>query len=206
IRGWKDPRTCVLLPFWRTVATIDDVVVVVRHPDAVSQSLAMRNELAADVAAEAWIRSLVQVRRSAPHARALFHEDAVADPVATASRLAGWLDLPPPDEKVRARIADWVDPDLVNAEAAASGDSPALRTARSLHAALRTGHASLGGVLERIHAGGLAERTVGELTHALRQARSRARQLESALADSEEARTAAEEARATAEEARTAAE
>ncbi len=41
---WKDPRTCVLLPFWSAVLEQRAAyVLVVRHPFEVSDSLARRN-------------------------------------------------------------------------------------------------------------------------------------------------------------------
>lgn len=44
---WKDPRTCLTLPFWRRVFDEDPVIVMIqRHPVEVAGSLATRNRLA----------------------------------------------------------------------------------------------------------------------------------------------------------------
>ena len=41
--GCKEPRLCLLHPFWRTVVAISHTVVVVRHPVEVVASLRRRN-------------------------------------------------------------------------------------------------------------------------------------------------------------------
>jgi len=40
--GWKDPRTCVTLPFWKEIVPEMTIVLCVRHPLEVAQSLAVR--------------------------------------------------------------------------------------------------------------------------------------------------------------------
>ncbi|CAN5519709.1 hypothetical protein BH11ARM2_BH11ARM2_23490 [soil metagenome] len=42
--GWKDPRTCLTLPFWQELVPNMSVVLCVRHPFEVAQSLAGRRE------------------------------------------------------------------------------------------------------------------------------------------------------------------
>lgn len=40
--GWKDPRTCITLPFWKEIVPEMTIVLCVRHPIEVAQSLAAR--------------------------------------------------------------------------------------------------------------------------------------------------------------------
>jgi len=40
--GWKDPRTCMTLPFWKEIVPEMTIVLCVRHPVEVAQSLAAR--------------------------------------------------------------------------------------------------------------------------------------------------------------------
>jgi hypothetical protein len=56
---WKDPRNCILLPFWRTVLACDPpVVLVVRDPIEVVASLWARDRISPDVALTLWERSM----------------------------------------------------------------------------------------------------------------------------------------------------
>jgi hypothetical protein len=57
--AWKDPRLCVLLPFWRAVLPGQhSVVLVARHPLDVAASLASRNGLERPHALAVWERYL----------------------------------------------------------------------------------------------------------------------------------------------------
>jgi hypothetical protein len=42
--GWKDPRNCLTLPFWRKLLPELNVLVIVRNPLEVAYSLRNRNE------------------------------------------------------------------------------------------------------------------------------------------------------------------
>ena len=56
---WKDPRLCVVLPFWRAALSGHQVaVLVVRHPLEVARSLAARNELTIGHGLAIWERYL----------------------------------------------------------------------------------------------------------------------------------------------------
>src|SRR5262245_52387172 len=37
--GWKDPRNCLTLPFWKSVVRLDRIVIPIRHPLEVAESL-----------------------------------------------------------------------------------------------------------------------------------------------------------------------
>lgn len=54
--GWKDPRTCLTLPFWQRIVTPQRYVIALRNPVDVAHSLAQRNGLAADLSVNLWLR------------------------------------------------------------------------------------------------------------------------------------------------------
>ena len=55
--GWKDPRTCLLLPFWRRSLSLSPIVVVVhRNPLEVAASLAARDGFTTERSLALWER------------------------------------------------------------------------------------------------------------------------------------------------------
>jgi hypothetical protein len=52
--GWKDPRNCLTLPFWRYMIPDLRVVLIVRHPVEVAQSLNVRNGVSPAFALNLW--------------------------------------------------------------------------------------------------------------------------------------------------------
>lgn len=54
---WKDPRTCLTLPYWRRVTALDGpAVLVYRRPQWVAASLAKRDEFSTPVSLALWER------------------------------------------------------------------------------------------------------------------------------------------------------
>lgn len=75
--GWKEPRTSVLLPFWKSIITNLRFVICVRNPLDVARSLATRNQLAVDHGAHLWnryMRSAIQDTEGFPRCL-VFYED-----------------------------------------------------------------------------------------------------------------------------------
>lgn len=63
---WKDPRACVLLPFWkRVLGPSHALLIVLRHPSAVAASLLHRDVLAVELGLAIWERSLRHALRDA---------------------------------------------------------------------------------------------------------------------------------------------
>ncbi len=91
---WKDPRACLLLPFWR--AALGDAVaavVVLRNPLDVARSLQRRNEMGTSVAVALWER---YNRLAVAHARGLpvlvtRFDDLLSDPPGWSRSAAGFL-------------------------------------------------------------------------------------------------------------------
>jgi hypothetical protein len=91
---WKDPRVCVLLPFWLAVLGRRHVaVVVLRDPVAIARSLARRNGLPPRLALAVWERSMRGVLRDAAALPALVvrYDDVVDAPRAAVDQVASFL-------------------------------------------------------------------------------------------------------------------
>jgi hypothetical protein len=89
--GWKDPRSCLTLPFWRTVAPPTHYVLCVRNPVDVARSL--RHTMSFEAGVSLW---LLYVRWALMHTGGrprmfVFYEDLMSDPQAHADRLAGFI-------------------------------------------------------------------------------------------------------------------
>ena len=94
---WKDPRTAVLLPFWRTVLRRPIVAVLVtRDPLAVARSLARRNVISLPTALslyERYCRLALTGLSGVPCYVAEF-EDSLEHPEQWRARVAAWLGGP----------------------------------------------------------------------------------------------------------------
>jgi Sulfotransferase family len=145
--GWKDPRTCITLPFWRRLLPEPRYVVCLRDPAEVSASLSARNGLAPVKGVYLWLRYTVEALRQTHGAtREVFiYEDFVAGWRAEIDRLARIAGV---DRTVD--VDDFVDPRLRHHSAAsvdlrASGARretlEALSIARTLYAEVRANRA-----------------------------------------------------------------
>ncbi len=119
--GWKDPRTCLTLPFWREVLTqIDRVesrlrfVICVRHPLDVAASLRERDSVEREEALNLWLRYMSEADRQTEGCRRLIvsYEDYFSDWEEQARRLAEFIDLETLSAKQRAAIATHLDEGL----------------------------------------------------------------------------------------------
>ena len=89
--GWKDPRTCLTLPFWRTVVEPTHYVICVRNPISVAKSLSHVMPLTAGVAL--WLEYLTLAflhTAGAPRILVLYDE-LMNDPRMQTHRLAAFL-------------------------------------------------------------------------------------------------------------------
>jgi GT2 family glycosyltransferase len=110
--GWKDPRTSLLLPFWRTVLPVDRVVLVVRDPIEVISSLAQRNGLDPEASARLWLRYHLTAQRDAPNALVLDYEDLLTDVDTGVQQLTEYTGLQGPTRDGWHEIRTFVDPAL----------------------------------------------------------------------------------------------
>ncbi len=92
--AWKDPRTSLLLPFWQRALRMRVLTVVIhRNPLEVARSLEARDGLTRTQALRLWEtynRALLANARGLP-ALVVAYEDLVADPLAVARMLHGYL-------------------------------------------------------------------------------------------------------------------
>lgn len=104
--GWKDPRTSLTLPFWRTVVDDLRVVAVVRNPLEVALSLRQRNGASLAFGLALWQATYRQLLAdTTPDERILTHYDAFfGRPAAEFERLLRWLGLPD-DQPVVTELA-----------------------------------------------------------------------------------------------------
>ena len=77
IWGWKEPRTTILLPFWKSLINQPRFVICVRSPLDVAQSLASRNQMATDLGGYLWSRYIRSAIRDTEgyHRRLVFYDD-----------------------------------------------------------------------------------------------------------------------------------
>jgi hypothetical protein len=89
----KDPRLCLLLPFWRDLLERPFCLLIHREPLAVARSLAARDGLPIPHGLALWetyTRQALAASRGLPRAL-VSHRELMADPVATLHRLHGEL-------------------------------------------------------------------------------------------------------------------
>jgi hypothetical protein len=91
---WKDPRACLLLPFWRTVLVPEPVaIVVVRNPVAVARSLEARDGIAVGYGLALWERYTRTLLRDLAGMRAYVvdYDATMEDPRAQVDRIVAFL-------------------------------------------------------------------------------------------------------------------
>jgi O-antigen biosynthesis protein len=114
--GWKDPRTCLTLPFWQDLIGPMRYVVCVRNPAAVAASLARRNGMSFDRAERLW---LLHVQASLAHTSGqprmfVSYEDLVDDWRPALRRLAAFIGDPDPadDPRVHDAVSEFVEREM----------------------------------------------------------------------------------------------
>ena len=93
--GWKDPRTSLTIPFWRSALGPLRVLVVVRNPLEVVTSLHRRNGFSLALGLTLWqIYAERILADSSPDARLMTHYDAYfLDPAREIDRVLAWLGM-----------------------------------------------------------------------------------------------------------------
>lgn len=126
--AFKDPRTSVLLPFWRRVRTDLRVIVCVRHPLEVAESMLRRG---ANYSREHWLRSWLAHTSAALAASAdadraiVLFDDLISAPRMVADDLAMFVFGEPPELERREAAAAAVHSHQRRSDAAAApGELP----------------------------------------------------------------------------------
>lgn len=114
--GWKDPRTCLTIPFWQDLIGSIRYVMCVRNPCAVAASLLHRNGMSAEKADRLW---LTHVQSSLAHTSGqprmfVFYEDLIADWVPELRRIAAFIGRPEQadDPRVHEAVAEFLETEL----------------------------------------------------------------------------------------------
>ncbi len=114
--GWKDPRTCLTLPFWKQLLPPVDYVICMRSPAEVAASLEKREGFPAEKSIRLWqtyTGSAIEHTAGLPR-HFIFYEDLIRSYRDEMSRLARFLgradSLDQPG--VPAAIQDFIDPEI----------------------------------------------------------------------------------------------
>jgi len=120
--GWKDPRCCLTLPFWRGLVPGLRVLVCVRDPLAAARSLAARGRVPYGEALALWLECNRRVLAAAPpEERVVTHyESYFQSPRAELRRVLRLLDVTAPRGAVR-RACAVIAPTLVHHRGAPGG-------------------------------------------------------------------------------------
>ena len=114
--GWKDPRICVTLPFWRTVVPDMRYVICLRNPMDVAHSLRARNGIPPERSLELWSRyNRAAIRNSAGQPRMFtFYDRFFEDMDRELDRLARFVgrQVPAPDSDSYGEIVAFVQKKL----------------------------------------------------------------------------------------------
>jgi hypothetical protein len=91
--GWKDPRTCLTLPFWQDLIGSMRYVICVRSPRAVMASLACRDGMKAEKAERLWLAHMQSglAHTSGQFRIFVFYEDLIHDWAPELRRLAAFV-------------------------------------------------------------------------------------------------------------------
>jgi hypothetical protein len=132
--GWKDPRTCITLPFWQRLVSGLRYVICLRNPVDIAHSLRSREgeERRLEEHVLAWLQHTASALvYTADRPRILVrYERFLDDPEHEVRRLARFVGredrLSEPD--LMARIVEFADPGLAHARSASStvADHPAI--------------------------------------------------------------------------------
>jgi hypothetical protein len=168
--AWKDPRTCLTLPFWQRILPPLRYVICLRHPADVAASLERRGRMPRERAVYLWlayVRSAFAYTAGLPRCFVCY-DRLIDDLPGEMLRLADFIGLSERAEQpeVRDAIASFVDPELRHHRSSSGarpaddrGDhdsSEALRLAGLAYAALASGDPLDEPEIRRALAGGLA--------------------------------------------------
>jgi hypothetical protein len=114
--GWKDPRTCLTLPFWRDLIGPMRYVICVRNPCSVMSSLARRNGMSGPQAERLWLAHMqpILMQTSGQPRMFVFYEDIIEDWPRELRRMAPFIGHPEraDDPRVHQAVRGFLERDL----------------------------------------------------------------------------------------------
>ncbi|MEP6915836.1 MAG: hypothetical protein ABJC89_09315 [Acidobacteriota bacterium] len=112
--GWKDPRTCLTLPFWQDLAGPMQYVVCVRNPCAVVASLTRRNAMSGERAERLWLaHAQAAIAQTSGRPRMFVgYEEILEDWEQALRRMAAFIGHPERAEApgTRAAVEEFLEP------------------------------------------------------------------------------------------------
>lgn len=113
--GWKDPRNCLTLPLWRTLLPGMKVLICVRNPLAVAESLGIRDGLTFSDAFDLWLtyNRLVLTAVPVAHRLVIHCETLLHHPHAELHRVLHWAGIAARHDRVK-RACQRIAPSLVH--------------------------------------------------------------------------------------------
>jgi hypothetical protein len=114
--GWKDPRTCLTLPFWQAFVSNPYYILCLRNPVDVASSLARRDQFPPEKSFKLWttyVCSALKYTEGKPRL-VVFYEDLIKDPGAEVNRLAQFLGKTKliGDMDLQLKVQSFVEKDL----------------------------------------------------------------------------------------------
>lgn len=114
--GWKDPRNCLTLPFWRQLLPEMRYVVCLRNPVDVAQSLAYRDSFSAEKSSSLWLSYVNSALGNSDGQPRLtvFYEDLIDNWQRELRRLAAFLGMPERAEQVelKDKVREFIEEGL----------------------------------------------------------------------------------------------
>ena len=107
--GWKDPRTCLTLPFWQQLLPDMRYIICLRNPVDVARSLEHRDSLSVEKSSDLWftyVSSALNYTEGKPRL-VIFYEDLMDDCPRELQRLADFLGKP--ERAKQAEVQEAVD-------------------------------------------------------------------------------------------------
>lgn len=113
--GWKDPRNCLTLPLWRELLPEMNILICVRNPLAVAESLWLRDGISSPHSLALWLTYNRRVLAAAPVAhRLVIHcETLLHNPHAELRRVLGWAGIATTHDQVK-RACQLITPSLLH--------------------------------------------------------------------------------------------
>ena len=105
--GWKDPRTCLTLPFWQQLLPNLRYVICLRNPVDVARSIEQRDSLSAEKSSNLWftyVSSALNYTEGKPRL-VMFYEDVMDDCLRELQRMAEFLGKPEQAKQVDVQEA-----------------------------------------------------------------------------------------------------
>lgn len=165
--GWKDPRACLLLPFWRRLSPGLHCVLCIRDPLEVARSLHKRDRVTPHKASFLWLHYVAESFRGVGDApcAVFFYDDLLKDPARQLDRLLRFCGIE--SRQVLGACLGVVEPGLrrQHAESPSEAGEVPLEWCRLVYRQLRTLFAEDGRPLPELceEAGGAARIALGLL-------------------------------------------